>query len=75
MSNVIKTPLLCHVISQEASSGAYKPSLTVDCANGIGAIEIKSIEERIRPVLKLNLINEGSGRLNHNVRNSFSKQY
>lgn len=54
--------------TQKSAQGAYKPIITVDCANGIGAVEIREIGNKISNDLKLTLVNDGKpGILNHNV--------
>jgi phosphoacetylglucosamine mutase len=61
--------LIClFLIKKELTKGSYKPNLTVDCANGVGAIAIQEFAKNIGSSLQLKLVNDGTtGILNHNV--------
>ncbi|XP_071998144.1 phosphoacetylglucosamine mutase isoform X3 [Engystomops pustulosus] len=54
------------LVKQSPNSEADKKSLSIDGANGIGALKIREMEQHLQPLLSLLLFNDGSkGKLNH----------
>lgn len=60
---------------QRSNNGNYKPKITVDASNGVGAKAMVSFMQYLNGVLDITLVNDGStGILNYQVRlyNSFA---
>ncbi|KAM4042801.1 phosphoacetylglucosamine mutase [Anomaloglossus baeobatrachus] len=54
------------LVKQSPDYGSEKKCLSIDGANGIGALKIKEVQQHLQPMLSLQLFNDGSnGRLNH----------
>ncbi|KAG9493696.1 phosphoacetylglucosamine mutase [Eleutherodactylus coqui] len=54
------------LVEQSPDCGAEQRCLSIDGANGIGALKVKEMEEHLQPILLLQLFNDGSkGKLNH----------
>ncbi|XP_044145488.1 phosphoacetylglucosamine mutase isoform X2 [Bufo gargarizans] len=54
------------LVKQSPDGGVGQKCLSVDGANGIGALKIKEMEEHLQSMLSLQLFNDGSkGKLNH----------
>jgi phosphoacetylglucosamine mutase len=51
----------------------YSSSLYVDAANGIGAQKVPILQSKLGELLKINLVSDGSGRLNHECGADFVK--
>lgn len=61
------------LVEGTAPGSTYEPSLTVDCANGVGALALKPLLERLKPVLSMDLCNAGEGGLNEGCGADFVK--
>ncbi|XP_040284632.1 phosphoacetylglucosamine mutase isoform X1 [Bufo bufo] len=54
------------LVKQSPDGGVGQKCLSIDGANGIGALKIKEMEEHLQSMLSLQLFNDGSkGKLNH----------
>lgn len=50
----------------------YSKKLFVDASNGVGAIVTKALQKELKDFLEINLFNDGSGTLNHQVNFIFN---
>ena len=59
---------------EEAEKGRYKPELTIDGANGVGAIKMKQFQPLLGQLLNIKVVNDGStGKLNYQCGADFVK--
>jgi len=54
-------------------SERYSPSVTIDCANGVGAVALREMTARLGAKLKVEVVNGGEGPLNEGCGADFVK--
>lgn len=54
-------------LSNNNSLGRYTPKLKLDAANGVGALAVKEFQKYLDDNIKIDIVNDGDGKLNEKV--------
>jgi len=54
-------------MSEEGRTQGYDPNIILDAANGVGALKVVPLQERLEGLLIIELVNSGDGELNKEV--------
>ena len=69
------TKLNDQYVASGKSALRYDRFVTVDCANGVGAVKMAHLRDKISDVIQIRLENTGQGKLNDNCGADFVKLY